>query len=260
MIKWPQNFIDVELGEFEVSEQLDVPKFRKYGFQIWRNFLNNDEVGNLITMQDSAGMRPFHPVACDLDAQTELNAVSQSIRIKISQRFKSLLGEDIGLTGARFLVKHKGEQGAVPIHQDLGYHIGHFDQISLFCSLNGASAHNGGLIVVPGSHHLGYLGDAGSLEKFYPESAEVCPALEPGDCIIMHCALIHYSEENQLSQARKLFEILLCPEEQPWRIDNILPSESTSNVFGKLNPREYRLFKSGRIQRLNSIRNILDQK
>ncbi|MEM1189399.1 MAG: phytanoyl-CoA dioxygenase family protein [Pseudomonadota bacterium] len=258
MIDWPREFLNLKIEDHLVRGSVDTGRFRHYGFQLWRGFLGSDELESLLALEKEATSRPFHPVARDLDFAVELAAITPPIRDRLATGFADLLGPGMGLTGARFLRKESGESGTVSIHQDLGYHIGLFEQLSVFCSLNGADASNGALTVVPGSHHLGYLGDAGSLEKFYPEQAEVCASLAPGDALIMHCATIHSSSANQSTEARKLFEILLCPQEQPWRIDNVLADEKTRCAFGSINPREHQLFRSSRGQRLARIRKALD--
>lgn len=260
MIDWPVEFIDIPIHQVEMSDVADANAFRKYGFLIWRNFMSDKEVSCLINELDTSSERPFHPVAHDMGKQQQIDIVSQEMRQKLINGLSPVLGADMGLTGSRFLVKKEGESGVVNIHQDLGYHIGNFEQISIFTSLNDMSSQNGGITVVPGSHHLGYLGDAGSLSEFYPCNAELCPTLSAGDALIMHCALIHHSRENYDEKPRKVFEVLLCPEEQPWRIDTISQDKSSRSFFNDLDPSDHQLFKSGRAQRLSEIRKILDQK
>ena len=260
MISWPKQYLDIPMTDIEFENKINVNNFRKYGFSIWRNFLNSQEIDSLLTSLERASARAYHPVAHDLDRQTQLSLLSPSIRKKLADGITPLLGKGMGITGSRFLVKQEGDKGVVKTHQDLGYHIGSFEQVSIFSSLNQMSKENGGIRIIPGSHHLGYLGDAGTLTQFYPEKAELCPQLQPGDALIMHCALIHHSRQNDNSVARKVFEILLCPEEQPWRIDTVSESDSTTSPFGDLDPSQHQLFLSGRGQRLQKIRDILNQK
>lgn len=258
MILWPQEFQNVDHSLLE-SQTFNTANFCKYGVQVLRGFLASPELSEIKVGLANARQRDFHPVAYDLSLENQKAILSSSIRNRIHNDFSELLGPDIGLTGSRFLIKPPGNQATVPLHQDLGYHIGSFNQVSLFCSINGMSALNGGMTLVVGSHHLGYLGDAGSLEAIHPHSAEFCPSLQPGDCIAMHCATAHFSPENRTNCSRDLLEILLCPSEQPWRIDDILSSAPQKSYFEKLNPDSIKIFKSSRGQRLQMIRKILDQ-
>ncbi len=75
----------------------------------------------------------------------------------------------------------------------------------------------------------------------------------------MHCAMIHFSGANRSADPRKLFEILLCPQDQPWRIDSVLADDKTPRPFAIINPREHQLFRSSRSQRLARIRKALDE-
>lgn len=258
MIKWPKEFINVDLSEIIAEGAFSEERFKKYGVQLLPGFLNEEECSGMRNVILNSRVREFHPVARDLDEKDQILAVGNSVRSKIAKTFGCLLGENIGLTAARFLSKNPGEEGRVVLHQDVGYHLGSFDQVSLFCALGDIKSENGGLRFVLGSHHLGYLGDAGSLEKFHPDAAEVCPELKAGDCIIMHCATIHCSGINHSERTRDIFEILLCPSTQPWRIDDISSGRRSDSVFSRINPKGITLFKSGRSQRLAAIRGILD--
>ena len=113
---------------------------------------------------------------------------------------------------------------------------------------------NGGIQFVIGSHHLGYLGDAGALKKFFPPEAVFCPELNVGDAVVMHCATTHFSNRNVSSSDRDIFEILLCPTEQPWRIDSVLPNPSGARLFSQNLRGAEDLFTSSRTQRLAAMR------
>lgn len=258
MIDWPLEFTSPDAKDLESLRQLEPTNFGKFGFQVVRDFLDQEEISRLLAAQNKAKVREFHPVAQDLNSRDEIDVLNPSMRATICESFSALLGPNMGLTGARFLVKPPLSKDLVKPHQDLGYHIGSFEQLSVFVALSVSNSQNGGIWLVPGSHHLGYLGDAGSLQRFYPEHASVCPNLMPGDALVMHCATVHYSNENNTNAPRTLFEILLCPEQQAWRIDTVCAEQSSTSVFGDINPRELTLFKSSRAQRLQKIRQILD--
>lgn len=256
-LNWPKKFLNLKPELLEIDQQIDPEQFNLYGLSIWRNCLDEQALELVNAMADRAQIRPFHPVARDLTVADQIALISAPFREKLIHTLSPLLGQKLGLTGARFLTKAKGKNGTVELHQDIGYHIGSFDQLSVFISLNGMNAKNGGLRLVTGSQHLGYLGDAGHLHPIHPPEAELAPELAPGDAIIMHCATIHHSPANHSDQDRKLFEVLLCHETQPWRIDTLDNSEQNNSPFPNINPTDYELFKSSRVQRLNQLRQDL---
>lgn len=258
-ISWPEIFLNLKPEQLEIDKKIDVEKFKQYGMSIWRNFLDQGELEILKNAAKRAKSRPFHPVARDLSVDDQIELLSPQIRRKLVTALSPLLGHQLGLTGVRFLIKEKGDTGAVKLHQDVGYHVGHFDQLSIFVSLNGMNAQNGGLRLIAGSQHLGYLGDAGQLNQFHPVEAEVAPELDAGDAIIMHCATTHYSPINHSDEPRELFEILLCHADQPWRIDTCTDNKKNSSPFSDINAKDYELFRSSRVQRLEQLRQDLER-
>lgn len=258
-IRWPEIFLNLTPEQLEIDQKIDTEKFKLYGLAIWRNFLSQAELETLKDAAKRAKARPYHPVARDLSVSDQIALLSLPIRQKLVTALSPLLGHELGVTGVRFLVKEKGSTGNVELHQDIGYHVGHFDQLSVFVSLNGMNAQNGGLRLIAGSQHLGYLGDAGQLNQFHPAEAEVAPKLDAGDAIIMHCATTHYSPINHSHQPRELFEILLCHAAQPWRIDTCDNKKQNSSPFPAIDPKDYELFRSSRVQRLNQLRQDIER-
>jgi hypothetical protein len=146
----------------------------------------------------------------------------------------------------------------VILHNDIMYMSGSQKRYSLFIALTPVCKSNGGLILYPGTHQLGLLGDAGELNRgALPHNfPTVCPDLQPGDAILMNSALWHESKENIDGTERVYLEIKLSDIDDPtakielcgkrksqWR----LPDDMSS------------IFVNSRIQRIMKLMEKCDQ-
>lgn len=99
-----------------------------------------------------------------------------------------------GLHSIRVVRKDENNREPVFVHQDSPYCLGFFDRYSAFLALSPCGAQNGGLFVYPGTHYLGYLGDAGAIHgDLTSQLYRFTPELAPGDCLLMHSAIWHGS-------------------------------------------------------------------
>ncbi len=158
---------------------------------------------------------------------------------------------NVGLYNFRIVKKDVADTSSVFLHQDVGYHIGCFDRFSLFVPLTPCGLSNGGLKLYPGTHKLGYLGDAGEIKDFLPESyPRIVPDVMPGDLIIMHSALWHSSGENNAKSDRVYFDIHIQAADEP-STKEVLVGVKNSEWVLNMDPDE--IFSSSRTQKLKAF-------
>ena len=122
----------------------------------------------------------------------------------------------VGLHNIRIVRKDEHNTEAVFIHQDSPYCLGFFERYSLFVALSDCGPDNGGLTVYPGTHHFGYLGDAGAVrEELTRPMYKFAPELSPGDCLIMHSAVWHGSPRSVSRLPRVMFDIQIQAVRDP---------------------------------------------
>lgn len=134
--------------------------------------------------------------------------------------FKSALAHffdgQVGLHNIRVVRKDEQNAESVFVHQDSPYCLGFFDRYSLFIALSDCGPDNGGLFVYPGTHHFGYLGDAGAVrEELTRPMFRLAPELRPGDCLVMHSAVWHGSPRNATGAPRVMYDIQIQPVGDP---------------------------------------------
>ena len=168
--------------------------------------------------------------------------------------FLKMLGRELfdGNTGCHFpqIFRKNGEyRDKVFLHNDIMYMTGSAERYSLFIALTDCHPKNGGLILYPGTHKLGLLGDAGELDnKSLPDGfPTVCPSLAPGDILLMHSAVWHESEPNLEGSERLYIEIKLNHIDDP---TNQLEICGTRNAEWALPEKVDEIFVNSRIQRI----------
>lgn len=125
---------------------------------------------------------------------------------------KQLLGDDTALYYNRLLVKDEVWSGAVEVHQDMPFFHGNTNKLSVFVPLTPFNESTGGLKILAGSHRWGNLGIRGALRiDEFPSMPVVCPALEPGDVLLMTFLTWHYSEAPKVPCERPLLQIVYQP-------------------------------------------------
>jgi len=136
---------------------------------------------------------------------------------RVTECFARLFGGNYRCADPHFFRKDQGWPGKVKLHNDLMYMSGSQDKFSVFVALTECSAENGGLILYPGTHHFGLLGDAGELDRSaLPDGLPaVCPTLTPGDCLFMHSAVWHESNPLQSGSERVYYEFKLIHADDP---------------------------------------------
>jgi Phytanoyl-CoA dioxygenase (PhyH) len=198
----------------------------------------------------------FNPVAVTEEPPEDLKAIYRDSRLlDIAEQ---IFGADIALYNFRILIKDKHSRGPIFRHHDLCYHMGYMNRASFFVPLSRANRGNGALSFILGTHHFGYLGDAGELldAVLDPDWPILSPELSPGDLVVMHSALWHESGPHSQGEDRVMADICLQPASDPSGIE-ILRGEATS---------EYRIpealrgkvFKRSRVSRLAELQSQVD--
>jgi len=198
----------------------------------------------------------FNPVAVTEEPPDELKAICRDRRLlDIAEQ---IFGPDIALYNFRFLIKDKHSRGPIFRHHDLCYHTGHMNRASFFVPLSRANGRNGALSFILGTHHFGYLGDAGQLldAVLDPDWPILSPELSPGDLVVMHSALWHESGPHSAGEDRVMADICLQPASDP---------SGTEILRGKATT-EYRIpeslrgkvFKRSRVSRLAELQSQVD--
>jgi hypothetical protein len=77
--------------------------------------------------------------------------------------------------------------------------------VQMIVAVDPAGPENGGLSLIPGSHHLGFVADpeSGVLPPVFDPEQAVTPSLEPGDALVFGPFLIHGSAPNRGTGARR---------------------------------------------------------
>ena len=156
----------------------------------------------------------FNPVAINaaqLQPLLTLIAHHPSIVAKVRE-----IWGDFTIYNQRFVVKDRHSRGPVFWHQDTGYHQGWPDKCSVFVALGQVEPERGGLIIAQGSHHYGFMGDAGELNiDLLPvhEHPRVDIRMIVGDVLMMHSACWHASHPHTMGADRVLSDIIYQPED-----------------------------------------------
>ena len=171
-----------------------------------------------------------------------------------SSFFNGNVGSDI----IRIVKKDSENTEPVFLHQDSCYQVGSLDRFSIFIALTNCADYNGGLILYPGTHNFGYLGDAGTirsdiLPKGYPF---IQPALSPGDVLIMNSAVWHESSKYLNGNSRVYLEVHIQSIDEPntnIEICGVRKSQYRINLNGASNNFENQIFKSSRTLKLREL-------
>lgn len=171
---------------------------------------------------------------------------------------EQVFGPDIAMYNQRFIVKDKHARDAVFLHQDTPYHVGWPTKLSAFVALSRVTPENGGLVLYPGTHKYGYLGDAGEINKnclLHP--IPHCPELTQGDLVLMHSAMWHCSASNANGIDRVLADIIYQPANDPSGIE-LLRGEWKTPIRMTKEMRD-NLFVSSRAMRMKAMQEKIDR-
>lgn len=252
------------LGNYE-GDAVDHDQLRTMGFFVARGVLPATKAEEYYTQykqQIESGhleKDSYHLTKVTLEGQNTLRAIISEPEILGLTR--SFFDGAVGCDWIRVVKKDATNRSPVFLHQDTPYQIGGFERYSCFTALTSCDKSNGSLTLWPGTHSLGYLGDAGELANFLPtDFPTATPDLSPGDVLIMHSSLWHNSGENTSGTERVYLE---------FHIQNINEPTTRYELHGKrtsgwrfLVPEEElaeRIFKSSRVQKIREISQKYDE-
>lgn len=171
---------------------------------------------------------------------------------KFLEKIRDFYEGNVGADYIRVIRKDSENFKEVILHQDTGYQIGSFDTYSLFIALTQANKDNGGLILFPGTHRFGYLGDAGEINEGILPNNYPCikTDLDPGDILVMHSATWHKSLESKNKKDRVYLEIHIQNIEDPSTVIEILGWRKSN---WKLNISNDEIFNNSRVQKIKKM-------
>jgi len=157
----------------------------------------------------------------------------------------------VGCDYVRVVKKDAANSAPVFLHQDSSYQVGCLDRYSLFIALTSCHFDNGGLVLYPGTHHFGYLGDAGEIRDFLPpDYPRLRTSLNPGDVLIMHSSTWHQSPISVTKKDRVYLEVHLQNINDPSTVMEVCGTRSSQ---WRLTLKGDELFVSSRVQRLKAL-------
>ena len=265
-IEFPEHLQDDMLQKMD-QNHLIPESYRQFGALILRRVIPSELIDEwidawkafyLAKLADGRMLDPYNQVVLHEPVPEVLEKVHlHPVLLDIMQG----LYPDLGFYLQRFIIKDSHNREAVFPHQDFCYNLGWPDKTSVMLPLGPMNPDNGGLVLYPGTHHLGYLGDAGEidLDILDPKWPVVAPELEPGDLILMHDCTWHSSPPRKSDLERIMLQITYQPASDP-STTKVLRGNSNMGLSLMTIERD-RFFKrsrAGRLQELQAQVNKLD--
>jgi len=247
------------------SNELDPGIYREVGFFIVRRVISDVTVeqwqNQWRKFHEMQRLRerkidPFNPVHVHEAVPTGLAEIHKCPALL---DVMEALYPDLALFMQRFVIKDHNSRSPVFVHNDFCYDYGWPEKTTVFIPLSVSNFENGGISFYPGTHHFGYLGDAGEVntEILGPDWPLICPSLYPGDIALCHTCTWHCSPPHINGPDRILVQATFQPASDP---------SSTALLRGKWKTR-YRLselsrdkfFKRSRSTRLRELQTQVDR-
>lgn len=130
----------------------------------------------------------------------------------IQQITRRYIGEEVSIFRAMFMNKPAQQGTVLPWHQDVGEGWG-LDRnpiITIWTALDDATAANGCMQVVPGSHKLGVVNpqhfvSEADQQRYIADQAVIDLEVPAGEAVLLHNLLFHRSGVNPTPGARRAF-------------------------------------------------------
>jgi hypothetical protein len=263
-ITCPWDLLNKSLSNVD-QPPLDVKHYRNLGVVVVRNAVPVALIADWgrawdefqrATLGGERKVDPYNPVVLhEAPSQVLDNIHSHPALLDLLQK----LYPDLALYVQRFVIKDKQSRQPVFVHQDYCYDLGMPEKTSVFLPLGPMTPQNGGLFFYPGTHLLGYLGDAGELDPAIldPDWPVVGPSLEPGDLVLMHECTWHGSFAHTGGPDRIVVQITYQPASDPSGI-KLLRGQSSGMPLGLID--RDALFVRSRTSRLRELQAELKSK
>ena len=257
-IEYPGDLLDSWLPHID-QNHLVPQHYRQLGVVILRNAVPRSLITQVIdawnnfystALADGRQLDPYNQVVMH---ETVPEILGEIYRHPVLLDIMQQIYPDLGFYLQRFVIKDIHNRQAVILHQDYCYNLGWPDKTSLFLPLGPMNPGNGGLVLYPGTHHLGYLGDAGELNPdiLDPAWPTVAPALKPGDLVLMHDCTWHASPPRTSEIERILVQITYQPADDPSNTIFLRGNANPAFTLGKID--RNRVFKRSRSSRLREL-------
>lgn len=197
--------------------------YRQSGFFVLRGALPRDQVRiwqdqwrefHERRLDGKRKVNPFNPVHVQETTPAGLKEVhAHPALLDVME----LLYPDLALYMQRFVIKDASSRTPVFPHSDFPYDYGWPEKTTVFVPLSPSNARNGGISFYPGTHFLGYMGDAGevNVDLLSPDWPLICPDLEPGDIALCHTCTWHGSPAYTDGPDRILVQATYQPSSDP---------------------------------------------
>ena len=137
--------------------------------------------------------------------------MQQELYRQIVRRY---IGEDVSVFRSMFMNKPAFWDQTLPWHQDVGQGWGIDDNptITIWLALDRATAANGCMQIVPGSHRHGVINEKHMLPaekeaEYVPPQQVMDLEVEAGEAVLLHNFLLHRSGENPTPDTRRAFSM-----------------------------------------------------
>ncbi len=209
--------------------------FNRSGYVVLKSVFNNSKINKFLKEIDILSeklvrnyKRPYVNLTRDNKVNTghNLNIIfPKSFLMKISKNkiiskiLKKMLGENVLVRNLEVFLKPPKTGMRAPFHQDNYYwNLDDKRAVNLWIALDKVEKKNGGLIYLKGSHKGGIIEHKMSNIKGSSQEIDnklikklkykkVSPKLNPGDCILHHCEVIHGSNTNTTDKMRRAIVI-----------------------------------------------------
>lgn len=208
-------------------------RFEREGF-VQVALLTADDIAFLAELHDAASSHltaagAWSFTAASADAAYR-RAMSDGIRQTLQPRLDTILDRCRAIVGNFFHKQPSRDDSHIHLHQDWSWVDEHLHQsLTVWCPFQPVNEANGTLAVVPGSHRLT---DAprGFVNAFpYPDLEPLISSysrhlsLEPGDAVLFHQRLFHWSGPNRTATRRLAANCFVAPEEAAIRFPHTDP-------------------------------------
>ena len=250
----------IERKEY-VSEVLNLNILKFFGVFVLKNAIKSDVIKHYRD-EYYAGLSAkelqkenFHVTSVNISENSALrNIMKEKDFLNVASKFfEGRVGSDF----IRIIRKDSNNKDYLFLHQDTGYQIGGMNKYSFFIPLTPCNYNNGGIVLFPGTHNFGYLGDVGEINRFLPDNYPALKSdVEPGDILIMHSATWHESPENISLEDRVYLEVHIQDIDDPTTLINLCGERKSP--WKMCVPRE-ELFVNSRTQRLKKLYQEIDE-
>jgi hypothetical protein len=244
-----------------IAESLDHEVLAFFGMFVLKNAFRQETIASYTAAYfehlGGPGLEktPFHVTEVKIKHENPLNDMLAEPELRrVASNF---FGGNVGADFIRIVKKDKRNFLSVFLHQDTCYQIGSFERYSLFIPLTHCYYANGGLVLYPGTHNYGYLGDAGEISNVLPPGyPKVETNTRPGDVLIMHSGTWHESPENGELTDRVYLEVHIQDINEPTTKFVICGQRQTEWL---LHLTEHELFVNSRTQRIKRLYEEVDR-